>query len=205
MKPLRYRHYVTTVFISVIYLSGIFAQEKSDMDTRNRSLKFGYSRISNWTLEDGNFGEFTVEVNCGLKKYLDIGVYAGWSLTETEMKEDNETSFNNTSVVSYGVNSYFYLMPLITGKRFRLDVSLILKPGGFFVLSKTNYSPKGHYFTFRPGIGVNYRIFRGTSIFAEYLYGLGDGKYRAIKGWPDNEIGYKNHIGSFRFGVAFYW
>lgn len=203
-NSIQYKYFIF-LLLSVIILHGISAQEKPDMDHCKWNLKIGYSRINNWSMSSGNIGEFTFETNYRLKKYLDVGVYAGWALTKTEMREENFGSFENDDVLSYGINTYLRLIPLITGKESRFGVSLIIKPGGYYIFAEKNYHPQGHHFTFRPGIGIDYRIFRKAGVFAEYLYGLGDGKYRVIKGWPDDELGYKNHIGSFRFGVAFYW
>jgi hypothetical protein len=71
------------------------------------------------------------------------------------------------------------------------------------MFSKKGYEPRGHHFTFRTGLGIDYRLFRKMGVFGEYVYGFGDGKYRAIKSgrFIDTEVAYQKHIGSFRFGI----
>ena len=183
----------------------INAQEKT---TNIWNIKFGYSRINhNYNLQYGNVGEITVEGNYRIYKLLETGLYAGYSNTKSEQHDFSGggviigTSRTTSHVLSYGVNSYFHLSSLFFKDNSRLGIRIIAKPGGFFIFAKEGYNPRGHYFTFRPGLGIDYRLFRKMAVFGEYVYGFGDGKYRAFEFENEGVAGYKNHIGSFRFGI----
>ena len=192
------------LYIIVIVLFSHFninAQEKANSQW---NLRFGYSRINHqWC----NLGEFTVEGNYRVNKLIEAGVYAGYSETmQKKVLYDeygfiNGTRYIDASVLSYGINSYFHLSSLFLKDNSRLGIRVIARPGCFFVFADEGATPQGHYFTFRPGLGIDFRPFRKMGIFGEYVYGFGDGTYRACKddnGWGTDN---KKHIGSFRFGI----
>jgi len=181
----------------------INAQEKTD---NLWNIKLCYSRINkNYTLQYGNIGEITSEGNYRINRLFETGLYAGYSNTKSEQDFSDcgvtGTSRTSSHVLSYGVNSYFHLSSLFFKDNSRLGIRIIAKPGGFFIFAKEGYNPKGHCFTFRPGLGIDYRLFRKMAVFGEYVYGFGDGKYRAFEFENEGVAGYKNHIGSFRFGI----
>ena len=198
----------TSLFISFIifflFSSSINAQEKTD---NSWNIKLGYSRINNRSLFSGNFGEFSMESNYRLNKLLETGLYAGYTTCGSGKKDfsDDGTHIgmegNSAPVLSYGINSYINFSSLFFPDNFRLGFRVIVKPGGFIIFSQEGFEPKGHYFTFRPGLGIDYRLFKKMGIFCEYVYGFGDGKYRAIDGIGDFLIPNQKHIGSFRFGI----
>ena len=179
----------------------INAQEKIG---NSWNIKLGYSRINNYSLAFGNIGEFSVESNYRISKLFETGLYAGYSKCHPSKREYlgggiSGEAVQNSHVLSYGVNSYFHLSSLFFKDNSRLGIRVIAKPGGIVIFAKEGYTPRGHYFSFRPGLGIDYRLFRKMGIFGEYVYGFGDGIYRS----NDVEIPqvFKKHIGSFRFGI----
>ena len=193
------------LYIIVIVLFSHFninAQEKANSQW---NLRFGYSRIDKHRYEHRyNLGEFTVEGNYRVNKLIEAGVYAGYTKIFPAKEYTIETKTESylvqsdilSSVLSYGINSHFHLSSLFLKENSRLGIRVIARPGCFFVFADEGANPQGHYFTFRPGLGIDFRLFRKMGFFGEYVYGFGDGIYRAYE-----EAGSKNHIGSFRFGI----
>jgi len=200
-----------TSFIALFILFPAFfsanAQEKT---SDNWNVKIGYSRINNYSFTSGNIGEFTVEGNYKLNKWLETGLYTGYSTGISEGEEIINNGrkiggIETSPVLSYGINSNFYLSSLLFSENFRLGFRVILRPGGFIIFSKKDYDPSGHYLTFRPGVGIDFRLFRKMGIFGEYVYGFGDGIYRADWYYSRRMRGEQKHIGSFRFGISIHW
>lgn len=189
-----------TLIILFIILFDVNAQTQASNGIWN--AKMGYSRINNWPFRNGNIGEFSLESNYRVNKWFEAGLYTGFSLSKSKKESYNETDYKTTHVLSYGINTNFYLSSLFLKDNTRLGIRVILRPGGFFIFSDEGFEPGGHYFSFRPGLGIDYRITKKIGVFGEYIYGFGDGNYRAIDMKADL-MGYKENIGSFRFGASF--
>jgi len=209
---------LNTSFIVIIFLfPAFFSANTQEKHSDNWNVKIGYSRINNYSFTNGNIGEVSVDGNYKLNKWLETGLYAGYSKCGSELEEYwgtvFGTNFQSAHVLSYGVNSYLHLSPLFFSDDFRLGFRIIIKPGGIIVFSSEGHEPNGHYFTFRPGVGIDYRMFRKIGLFGEYVYGFGDGVYRArdkdglmpgrdmFGNKPENP----KDIGSFRFGISINW
>ena len=209
------KKFLLLIFFFVLSSHYAGAQEKS---SNPWMLTIGYSRINNHSFtRDGNLGELSIGGNRLINKLFDVGMYAGYSSSKSQEVEPiydeggsivgSATSFAPSQVLLYGISSNFYLSSLFFKDDFDLGLRIIMKPGGFYMFSDDAHIPKrGHYFSFRVGAGIDYKLFRKMGVFGEYSYGFGDGKYRAIKGgqFIDTEVGYKNHIGSFSFGIKIY-
>ena len=182
------------------------------------NVTIGFSRINNHCFEyGGNIGELTVEGNRRINRLLELGLYTGFSTSKTKFQfRPGDFQISSTPVLLYGINSNIHLSSLFFEDNFRLGLRIILRPGGFFMFTREEgYEPaKGHYLSLRTGVGVDFRLFRKTGIFAEYSYGFGDGKYRAVKSYKVSgarrqffirDVAYKNHIGSFRFGIKIHF
>jgi hypothetical protein len=154
---------IFTLLVTFIILFPAIAQEKAN---NSWNLKIGYSRINNYSLQLGNIGEFSVEGNYRVNKWLETGLYTGFTTCQVWEDYFNTDGIligrggTNAFVLSYGVNAYFNLSSLFFGENFRLGIRAIMKPGGIIVFTNDGYEPKGHYFTFRPGVGNDYRIFK---------------------------------------------
>jgi len=191
------------IFLFPVFFS-VNAQEKTNYPW---NLKIGYSRINNYSF--GNIGELSIEGNYKANKWIETGLYAGYTTSLAEhlyYSDDGHITgfgYETSPVLSYGINSCFYLSSLFFEDNFRLGLRIIMKPGGFYMFSQEGFEPRGHHFTFRTGLGIDYRIFRKMGLFGEYVYGFGDGTYRAMKGdrGMRTEVAYQKHIGSFRFGI----
>ncbi|MDR1171745.1 MAG: hypothetical protein LBL24_04750 [Bacteroidales bacterium] len=179
---------------------GVNAQTQSNKDIWN--VRAGYSRINNWRFRSGNIGEFSIESNHRANKWFEAGLYTGFSLSKSKKESYNETDYKTTQVLSYGINTHFYLSSLFLKDNSRLGFRIIMRPGGFIIFADNGFVPGGHYFSFRPGLGMDYQITKKVGVFGEYIYGFGDGNYRAIDKGEDS-TGYKENTGSFRFGISF--
>jgi hypothetical protein len=194
-----------TIFLGILF-SVFYASNAQEKNERKWNLAIGYSWINNCTLSDFNIGELSIEGNYKINKWIETGVYAGYSICMSEREtriSDTEYSgsYRISQVVSYGGNFYLHLLPLVFEKDTRLGVRVIMKPGDAVIITKEKGAkPRGHHFTFRAGVGMDYRLFRKMGIFGEYVYGFGDGVYRARGKYGDPVEGEK-HIGSFRFGI----
>jgi hypothetical protein len=202
MKPMKYYFLSLFFLFSILYSS--YAQEEVN---RKWNLAIGYSMINNFTMFNGNLGELTIEGNRKLNKWIETGVYAGYSTCRSEKKiiENGEVtggSHTTSQVVSWGIHAYWRLSSLFLEENSRLVIRMITKPGGIIIIPKeAGAEPSGFHVTFRAGAGIDYRLFRKMGIFGEYTYGFGDGIYRAR-----DEFGFllntpQKHIGSFRFGI----
>lgn len=181
-------------------------QEKTD----RYAVGLGYSRVyvPDFGFHRGNLGELKIEGNYAVNNFLGGGVYmgytvskqhTGWRVSENIIVTDGH---ENCGVFLYGVNVNFHLLPLFVPAS-RFDVYLTAKLGGYHIAEV-----KKNGITANFGMGVSYRLFRHAGLFAEYGYGIGEGKYRDFKyeyypelNLVDTDV--RRHISSFRFGVLF--
>ena len=197
------------MILLIILFPFAFCLNAQEDDFSKWNIKVGYSRINSSKRFFENIGELSVEGNYRINRLYETGLYAGFSTTQSKKILEpgvegvsSDLIFSLPSeVLSYGVNAYFHLSSLFLKENSRLGIRLIAKPGGFFVFAREDYKPSGNYLTFRAGLGVDFRLFRRIGIFAECVYGFGDGVYRAFDAW--GHLDYRKHIGSFRFGMNF--
>ena len=217
----KFFHMMNRKIISfAILLNVVFCLNAQENDFSKWNIKVGYSRINNHCFQyGGNIGELTLEGNHRINRLLELGLYTGFSTSMSKFEFPDGGGFQlsyNIPVLLYGINSNIHLSSLFFEDNFRLGLRIILRPGGFFMFTRDEgFEPaRGHYLSLRTGVGVDFRLFRKTGIFAEYSYGFGDGKYRAVKSYKVpgarrqffiRDVAYKNHIGSFRFGIKIHF
>jgi hypothetical protein len=133
-----------------IVLSPVAAQQYSIKDRWN--VKFGYSTYPDLGQSFGNAKSmspsFIIESNYGLLDFLEIGGYMGYSSIETSSSIMNSGFFNvnHRNVIFYGLKPNFHFLPfLIRSEKFRFDLYLSGKFGGFYRFSEEKeYPPRGH-------------------------------------------------------------
>jgi hypothetical protein len=190
-----------TAFVMLLCAGLCFASSGQEKPVRY-SIRLGYSRLNNiagWKFQQGNIGELKIEGNGNINKFLDAGVYAGFSNTHMRRAADGDTfiGYKNYGVYLYGVNAGFHILPLFIPPS-RLDVYIAGKLGGYHV-GTVNRSG----ITANLGMGVSYIMHERFGVFAEYGFGFGEGKYRDVNYMDKLDTRTRRHIPSARFGISY--
>jgi hypothetical protein len=181
--------YQTTFLFILLALSAIklSAQKTTAKDKLN--FKLGYSKYSVtdfifYSTSHANDGAYLNKVgnirfssNYRINKFIDGGVYIGYSLYKTEIigydSLDHPMSYSleKCNSVMYGLNSNIHILPfLIKKERSRIDVYGSLQYGGIHLfepeggVNKKNYSEYGIYG------GLAFYPLRHLGLYAEYGY-----------------------------------
>jgi hypothetical protein len=191
-----------SVFIAFLCVTLCFYAQGEEKPDNRYAIKFGYSRlkIDRWSFADGNLGELKTEVTRFVGNCLEIGVYAGYSRSKkhaTYISDDGKILYGypNYGVWLYGVGAGFHILPLFAPLS-RFDAYVAGKLGGYHIKTV-----KSNGITASIGIGASYCITRHFGAFAEYGYGLGEGKYRDYN--YENETDIACNVSSARFGIFF--
>jgi len=181
------------IFLSILLGGGIEninAQEHSPKNIWN--IKLGYAKYLNGVFDANNNKEttpnFRGEVSYAINKYIEIGMYIGYS------KGDYVTTY---LYPSYGVNANFNVLPVFfTNPPTRLNVYLTGKYGGLYGRTPRDFSKKNHYNEYGLGIGTAYYFSRHIGAYVDYS--LGDYTNHIII--PNESISEKMKL---RFGITF--
>ncbi len=175
------------LIINCFFMNSANAQQYSIKDRWNIKIGYsGYPNIGHKTAGTDISPVFLSEVNYGILKFLEIGCYTGYTSIKTisGIINNNYTATSKANTIFYGVNANVHLFPfLIKSEKFRIDIYLSCKYGGFYRFSDSNMQPeRGHTFDYGVYAGTAFYLGEHWGIFGEY--GIGN---------------YTNH----RFGLAF--
>ncbi len=181
INPLKFKTLLvfSVLFLTVINLS---AQETNKIDKLN--FKLGYSRYTDTEFFFDNFlkhdwddktpvGNIRLSTNYVINKYIDAGLYFGYSLYKTYIPYVYSIDYVDVSSIMYGVSSNIHFLPFfIKMERSRIDVYASLHYGGIHLFepegginTKKNYTEYGIYG------GLAFYPFRHLGFYAEYGYG----------------------------------
>jgi hypothetical protein len=177
---------IIVLFITAINLS---AQETN---TNNRlNFKLGYSKYSNTDFifystnheNDGKglneVGNIRLSSNLRINKFIDAGIYFGYSLYETYIPQNFDSlgrpgtlSHKEANSIMYGLNTNIHILPFFIKKdNFRFDLYCSLQYGNIHLFepegginTKRNYQEYGIYG------GLAFYPFRHLGLYAEYGY-----------------------------------
>ena len=170
--------------ISLITLD-IFASDKL-----NFKLGYSYKAMDDWMFNNGNYGQLTLDGNYKWKNYTGAGAYFGCTRSYIYPQYKRVNSY------VYGLSSNLHIFPLILkSDNLKVDIYLTGKVGGYHIAKA-----KQNGFTANLGMGLAYYFSKKFGLFAEYSYGINEGKYRSLPYEMNRET--INHISSFRFGIS---
>ncbi len=166
-----------------------------DSNIKNRiNFKVNYSSGAwlgdvEW-YEERHTPRFTIESNYRLLKYVETGIYLGYSPYETlSMNKDtldaylknllSANSFSKNTVakweplIYYGLNTNFHFLPLFTKTDdFRFDFYISAKIGGLWFVNKGNLLPRRvGYIDYSIGGGLVFYLNQHWGLYGEYGIG----------------------------------
>ncbi|MBN1118301.1 MAG: hypothetical protein JXA77_13915 [Bacteroidales bacterium] len=129
-----------------------------------------------WNYNNGK-SCYWVEVNYGIQKYIETGVYLGYTRffdnTVVDIGESFNPSEKNTFGYSVGANINFHIIPfLINEDDFRFDAYLSTKAGlTYFTFSEGSDYLNKAYFRYGTYCGVSFYLLNNLGLYSEFGYG----------------------------------
>ena len=184
------------LLINALTRINAYCQESYINDRWN--IKAGYARYKTGRMSDGKektTGNYRIEANYGILKYIETGVYLGCSNFEigNYNQADSSITINNYFTPFYGVNLNFHLLPFIVRRNnFRFDLYLTSKLGGVYFSVPENSTLHGHNTEYAIGVGLCFFIWDHIGLYTEYC--LGNFIF---------EDSFSNDHMKFRYGLTF--
>ena len=141
--------------------------------------KIGYARYYNGGLKNGTKktrdSNIRLEVNYGKTDYIEAGIYFGGFTTDVlSQYSDGSYYIEDKSVLSYGINTYFQLIPFfIKDDNIKIDLYLSGKYGFRSMIAPTSHYKGKVNPEYGIGCGVAYYPWRHIGLYVE----CGFGKY----------------------------
>jgi hypothetical protein len=169
----------TITIILLVLLTGLSQAQESYLYKRT-NIKVGHSITpSYWNaLLDYTLGNFRLETNQGVSRFVELGAYVGYSrFGNAQYFEGYDPTDNTTwsfdciysNAYSYGVAANFQFLPLITQyEEPRFDVYLSAKIGGLSLIAPERSVWRGHALDFGAYAGISVYITRHWGAFVEY-------------------------------------
>ena len=168
------------VLIVVFFTLGstkLDAQESNIKNRINTKISFSQYPWLGQRFPSGNFTPcFNLELNYGVKNFIELGAYFGYSrYSQIGIIHNDpiELYTDYRSLTFYGVNMNIYLLPLLVKRNsFWIDLYLSSKIGGFFYWNALSTFTKNNN-------RIDYGIYGGLAVypfkhwggFFEYGYG----------------------------------
>jgi hypothetical protein len=132
-----------------------------------------------------SFGNFRLEANYRLLKFMEIGGYAGYSRYSGRIDKNNFIlSYDNTPFI--GLNINVQLLPLVVGNPdSRVELYLLGRYGGAYYSSNVpGYSSaySGVFIDYSHGAGFGWFFTRHLGLFTEFSFAGLDVKYGNLRG-----------------------
>jgi hypothetical protein len=169
----------TITIILLVILTSLSQAQESYLYKRT-NIKLGHSKTPQYlnSTKDFALGNFRFEANRVLCRFVETGVYIGYSRfvnflhTEDYLAPNNQVSpgtFINSNAYSYGITANFHLLPLIANKdEPRFDMYVSAKFGGLSLVAPEGSVYKGHGVDYGLYGGLSYYITPNWGIFTEY-------------------------------------
>lgn len=182
-KCLRYFIFCFILIIFLIFSSTERLQAQSYSIKERWNIEAGYCLYPNLgylIATDKEYSHvFQIEVNYGITKFVEIGVYSGYTQIKTVTLGGNiddglfSSSHYGIPVLFYGANTNFNLLPFVVKQdNFRIDLYLSCKLGGFYRCSTDGMMPKrGNSFDYGLYAGAAFYLSKHWGLFCEYGIG----------------------------------
>jgi hypothetical protein len=137
MNDIKAKSGIFLYLILFIFPSNSYSQNSSFKSRYN--IKMGYSRYISNTLKDNEhvfFNNYKLEFNYKALRYLEAGLYIGYSKFDVAKINFADTIFYHKKqpALFYGINCNFHLMPFLVKKESKFDLYITGKMGGFYLL-----------------------------------------------------------------------
>ncbi len=166
--------------ISILLFFTIITEKSFSQDScikHRLNFKAGYARYNEGIWINGireTFGNYRIEANYGFQKYIETGIYLGYSKIDfAELDQSDSSHFGDECKVPfYGINLNFHLLPFIIKKEdFRFDFYLTGKFGGLYFSTPDYYYHHGHKNEYGFGAGLSFYMTKHIGLYLEYCYG----------------------------------
>ncbi len=153
-------------------ICGISASAQYSYIKGRYNIKFGYSSYPKEGTYDHRVPNYRIQVDYGLLKYLEVGVYSGYSRFTCYNLMGGSDYNHPANTLFYGVNLNFSpLAFIVKANDFRFDLYLTAKYGGHYKFIPENYSLPRHMAEYSVGVGAAFYVWKHIGLFAEYNYG----------------------------------
>jgi hypothetical protein len=117
-------------------------------------------------------GNFRIEANYGIRKFIETGVYLGYSKINSIGHRDSILTLTERPAIFYGINCNLHLFPLFVKENdFRFDLYLTGKYGGLTFTSPKSFYPGGTESEYSLGVGGSFYLTKHLGVYGEYTYG----------------------------------
>jgi len=162
------------LLLSICSLTILPAQDSS---IKNRwNIKAGYSpNFSGLAVRNGiirtMYGNYRIEANYGVTKFLETGIYLGYSRFTSFRNpiSSPEFEYKNLNTPYFGLSWNFHLLPFFVKKPdFPIDLYLLGRYGGAYYTSPEDYIPsRGLHFECSHGVGLSGYFNKHVGLFVE--------------------------------------
>ena len=180
---------ISLYFLTMLLYSNnsIYAQDSTK--TKQLSFKITFSPYKNTDFYFGSglrddfdkkvsVGNIKITSNLKFNKYLETGIYLGYSLYETYAPDPSSTkydfggSFEFANALMYGLNADFHILPLfINERKFRFDPYISGQIGGIHLFEDDkNINNKHNFVEYGIYGGLAFYPFKHLGVFTEYGY-----------------------------------
>ncbi|QQS50110.1 MAG: hypothetical protein IPM71_10950 [Bacteroidota bacterium] len=188
INPLKFKTLLVFIVL-VLTVINISAQEKSSNEKvklmlayskyRDTDFVFISTKHDNDPMDINEVGNIRLSSNYRINRYIDAGLYIGYSFYQTYIPHDFDSlgnartiSYENSHSLMYGLNSNIHILPFFIQKeKSRIDVYASLQYGGIHLFepegginTKKDYAEYGIYG------GLAFYPFRHLGFYAEYGY-----------------------------------
>lgn len=165
---MRKKTLISLSFLCIVMLTN--AQETMPLSKWNMKLSYYFYESEMWHYENDH--SITLDLDYRLNRYFEVGGWLGWGFYHEGVPIDNhENSYRiyTKSMLLYGVNGVFNILPIITKDReTRLKIYLSGKLGANYKMSSEGSTPaRGNYFQYAAYAGASYYLGRHFGVFVE--------------------------------------
>ena len=161
----------TLILIFTFYCLIITANSQNSYIKGRYNIKVAYSKYQPMFSSNTKPGNWRVEINYGIVKYLETGIYFGYSRFYTLALHQVSSGSNIGRVNSpfYGINANLHILPFIVKQNdFRFDLYLMGKFGGNYYFTQDGYFPaRGHRTEYGFGCGFAFYPWKHTGFYLE--------------------------------------
>ncbi|WP_375579519.1 hypothetical protein ABWH96_00140 [Marivirga tractuosa] len=170
------KHYSTLIIFVLFFISieSVYAQK--GLKGRN-NIKASHSYFEQYLFKKSHY--FQLEYNRGITRFIEVGSFLStrpdfYPVIRTNPFTDESFILElKNRAFHYGIQSNFHPLQLLLseGHRFRLDLYINTKIGGFYSpVYDDSLRPQEHFFEYDIGAGLAYHLFQHWGIYAEYNY-----------------------------------
>lgn len=180
------------LLLHIIIFIGINVYSQESLISNRWNYKLGFSPYPNENKNSSILGNLQGEVNYGLLKFMEVGVYVGVTPFHQASFVGNSYQSFYQKAPMYGINFNFHPLTFLINKSdFRFDVYLAGKAGGYYFFGEDTDAYHGAEWKLFIGGGAAFYLWRHFGIYTEYGYE-----------WKTVYISNNKNITSFRYGIS---